>query len=126
MAFIHAEAFGSDGHQLFFVLGRQIWAPIVDSFLARQHLPRANPLLPPYASPALAPPRQLSASGRKDFAAYLAAFPHKAFAVGDSGAYGWRTARHSDDEAESGALGLCGAHASTCHIYAVDGGITRP
>ena len=73
--------------------------------------------------PPLAPPRQLSASGRKDFAAYLAAFPRKAFAISPNGAYGWRTARRSDDEAKSGALGLCGAHASTCHVYAVDDGV---
>jgi hypothetical protein len=124
VTFIHAEAFGSDGHQLFSSSGRQIWAPIVDSFLARQHLPRANPLLPPYASPPLAPPRQLSASGRKDFAAYLAAFPHKAFAISDNGAYGWRTAQRNDNEAKSAALGACGAHASTCHVYAVDDGVS--
>jgi dienelactone hydrolase len=124
VTFIHAEPFGSDGHQLFSSSGRQIWAPIVDNFLAREHLPRANPLLPPYSSAPLAPPRQLSASGRKDFAAYLAAFPHKAFAISADGAYGWRTARRSDAEAESGALGLCGAHAAACHVYAVDDGVS--
>jgi dienelactone hydrolase len=121
VTFDHAAAFGSDGHMLFSAQGRPIWTPLVDAFLARQHLPHTR-LLPAYASPSLAPPRQLSASGRKDFAAYLAAFPHKAFAVSDDGAYGWRTARRSADEASRAALDLCGAHAEACHVYAVDDG----
>jgi dienelactone hydrolase len=122
VTFVHAAAFGMDGHMLFSAQGRPVWTPLVDAFLAREHLPRATPLLPPYASPALRPPGALSASGRKDFAAYLAASPPKACAVGGDGAYGWRTGRRSAAEASRAALDLCGAHASACHVYAVDDG----
>ena len=122
VTFVHAAAFGADGHMLFSAQGRPVWTPLVDAFLRRQGLLDRAPLLPPYGSAPLRPPAVLSASGRKDFAAYLAAFPHKAFAVGGDGAYGWRTARRSAAEASRAALDLCGAHASACHVYAVDDG----
>ena len=122
VTFVHAAAFGADGHMLFSAQGRPVWTPLVDAFLRRQGLLDRASLLPPYGSAALRPPAALSASGRKDFAAYLAAFPHKAFAVAGDGAYGWRTARRSAAEASRAALDLCSAHARACHVYAVDDG----
>jgi dienelactone hydrolase len=113
--------FGEDGHHLFSAQGRPIWTPLVDEFLAREHLPRTTPLLPAFASPRLSPPSELSAGGRKDFENYLAAFPHKAFAVASDGSYGWRTARRSADDARQAALDLCAKHTDDrCRVYAVD------
>ncbi len=126
VTFVHASAFGADGHKLFSAQGEAVWTPLVDAFLRRQGLRDRAPLLPPYGSGPLTPPAALSANGRKDFAAYLAAFPHKAFAIGADGAYGWRTARRSAAEARRAALDLCGAHAGACHVYAVDDGYAAP
>jgi dienelactone hydrolase len=54
VTFVEVAAFGSSGHLLFASpQGRPIWTPLVDAFLAQEHLPRRAPLLPAYASPSL-------------------------------------------------------------------------
>jgi hypothetical protein len=62
----------------------------------------------------------LSANGQQAFRSYLASAPHKAFATGPKGAFGWRTARRSDDEAIAGALSLCGSGKGDCKVVMVN------
>jgi hypothetical protein len=117
--FVHAAAFGEEGHFLFSASGRPVWTPIVDAYLKTRNFavaPQAR-----VAGPALEPPRQISANGRKDFQSFLDAPGHKAFAVSDMGAYGWRTARGTAAEAEKTALQTCEqAGKKPCSLYAVD------
>ena len=122
--FVHAPAFGDEGHFLFSAKGEAVWTPIVDTYLKTHGFALAA--LAQNASPALAPPRQISASGRKDFETYLAAPGHKAFAVSESGAYAWRTARGTADEAKETALHNCAdLGKKPCALYAVDDAYAR-
>ncbi|MBI1204631.1 MAG: prolyl oligopeptidase family serine peptidase [Rhodopseudomonas sp.] len=119
--YIHAPAFGKDGHQLFSSAGIPLWTPYVDAFLAQHKLTqRAKPMdLPPL--PNLKPPPQLSARGREAFALFLRAGPHKAFAVNPGGYFGWRSGRRSTEDAVAGALEFCrSAGAKDCRIFVVD------
>jgi len=118
---VHAPAFGEEGHTLFSGKGEAIWTPIVDRFLAREHL--ATPAAAAAAS--LDPPPTLGAQGRKDFATFLAATSHKAFAISPSGAYAWRTARGTTSEATGDALAKCSAFGRPCRLYAVDDSYAR-
>ena len=116
--YVQPAAFGVDGHSLFSAAGQSVWAPIVDRFLAAQSLGG-----PASAAPELDPPRQISVRGHHDFETFLAAPPHKAFAVSRSGSYGWRTARDTLDEAGAAAIRQCeAAGAEPCRLYAVDDG----
>ena len=103
--FLPQPAFGEDGHKLFSgAIAR--WTPLVDSFLAERGLTlRATPATLPH--PDLRPPLALSANGRAEFERYLAAAPHKAFAMTPSGRFGWRSGQASVEKAKSGALENC-------------------
>jgi dienelactone hydrolase len=116
--FIAAPAFGEEGHYLFSA-GTAAWPATVDGFLAARHLGLRDPLDPPKPA-ALAPPAQLSAKGRGDFSNYLAASPHKAFAVAPNGAYAWRTRKRDAEDARAAALQACAQYRPDCGIYAVD------
>lgn len=117
--FIAAEAFGEDGHSLF-SRGVAIWTPVVDDFLRAQNLGRRD-LLPPPALASLPAPPRLGEKGRAGFADYLAAGPHKAFAVSSRGsAWASRSGLQSAADAEARALEGCGKYAADCMIYAVD------
>ena len=117
--FIAAGAFGEDGHSLFSG-GVAIWTPMVDDFLRTQNLGRRE-LLPPPALANLPPPPRLSERGRAGFADYLAAGPHKAFAVSSRGsAWASRSGRQSAGDAQAKALEACGKYAADCAIYAID------
>jgi len=116
--FVAAPAFGDEGHYLF-SSGTAQWPAMVDGFLSAQHLGLREPL--PLPKPAvLPPPPQLSAKAREDFATYLAASPHKAFAVSPTGAYAWRTRQSTVEEARTAALAACAKFRPDCGIYAVD------
>jgi hypothetical protein len=116
--FIDAPAFGRDGHSLFSG-GITLWTPVVDGFLHDQNL-GTRELLAAADTPTLSPPRQLSANGRAEFATYLAAAPHKAFAVSPKGGFAYRTRLRSADEASNAALAKCAGYAPNCALYAVD------
>ena len=116
--FVKHPAFGEDGHNLFFQ-GIPLWTPHVDAFLKRQNLVLRDTLLPLPAVD-IAPPPQLTEIGRKGFADFLAAAPHKAFAVSPKGAFGWRSGQRTVEAAEEEALRLCLKHTTDCRIYAVD------
>ncbi len=116
--FVKHQAFGEDGHNLFFQ-GVPLWTPYVDAFLKKQNLVLRETLLPLPAVD-IAPPPQLTDIGRKGFADFLAAAPHKAFAVSRNGAAGWMYGQRTTEAAEEGALRHCLKHATDCRIYAVD------
>jgi dienelactone hydrolase len=122
--FIKHPAFGEDGHNLF-SQGIPLWTPHVDAFLKRQKLVMRDTLLPvPMAK--IAPPPQLSANGRKGFADFLGAAPHRAFAVSPKGAFGWRSGRRTVDAAKKDALERCRKYRSDCRIYAIDDAAVAP
>jgi dienelactone hydrolase len=117
---IDAPAFGSDGHSLLIGTGgRSIWTPMVDGFLRAQNL-GARELLAAPTPPGLAPPPRLSEKGRASFEEYLAAGPHKAFAVSPGGAFGQFSGKRSAAEALGEALTGCAKHAPDCAAYAID------
>ncbi|MFO1109817.1 MAG: alpha/beta hydrolase [Bradyrhizobium sp.] len=111
-------AFGDDGHHLF-SRGIAVWTPLVDEFLRSQNLGRREPLPSPRLA-ALPPPPQLRDKGRAGFADYLAAGPHKAFAVSPRGAWGSRSGQRSAADAQAMALEVCSKYAADCIVYAVD------
>jgi dienelactone hydrolase len=122
--FVRHPAFGEDGHNLFFQ-GIPIWTRYVDTFLKGQNLVLRDTLLP-LPVPSIEPPSQLGANGRKHFADFLAAAPHKAFAVAPGGAFGWRSSRRSVEAAKKEALRHCHEYGTDCRIYAVDDGAVAP
>ena len=115
---IDAPAFGSDGHFLFSG-GFSSWIGMVDDFLREQKLGNGELLAAP-ALPELSPPPQLGKRGSAAFADYLAAGPHKAFAVSPGGAFGFRSARRSTLKAQDEALAGCAKHSPDCKLYAID------
>jgi dienelactone hydrolase len=103
---ILAPPFGDDGHYLFSQTGAPHWTPYVDEFLAVRGLTqRRTPIA--LTLPPVPPPAQLSAKGRESFQNYLAAGPHKAFAVSPKGAYGWRAGLATLEQAQAEALEAC-------------------
>jgi dienelactone hydrolase len=116
---VKTPPFGSDGHQLFEVAGGiAIWAPIVDRFLASNHLTLRDTLID-VPLPDVRPPSNLDGSGREAFATYLASGPNKAFAVGSGSHFGWAAGRRTADEARKDALGFCVA-ATKCRVVNVN------
>jgi hypothetical protein len=111
-------AFGKDGHALF-ALGIPLWAPRVDAFLKRHHLVVREKLLP-VPLPNIAMPAGLTEGGRKAFAHYRTAGPHKAFAMSPKGDIGWRAGRRTVEEARQGALENCAKRAPDCLIVLID------
>ncbi|GAB4176910.1 MAG: alpha/beta hydrolase [Thalassobaculales bacterium] len=106
-----APAFGEDGHTLFSRAGIAHWTPYVERFLARHRLTvLAEPL--PLPRDQAEPPASLAEPGRKSFADYLAAPPHKAFATGSGSSYGWVSARRTREDAAREALETCRRHSS--------------
>lgn len=119
--YIHAPAFGKDGHQLFSSAGIPQWTPYVDAFLAKHKLTqRTTPMaLPPLSD--LKPPPQLSARGRDAFRLFLRAGPHKAFAVDSTGYFGFRSGRRNAKDAADGALQFChSAGGRGCRVVFID------
>jgi len=67
-------------------------------------------------------PPHLGAGGQKDFAAYLDAGGHKAFAIAPGGAWAWVSGEASADYAQSAAIDRCAdLTEQRCVVYAVDG-----
>jgi hypothetical protein len=95
-----------------------IWMPMVDAFLREQNLGTRELLPAPVA--ALPPPPRLSEKGRAGFAAYLAAGPHKVFAVSPKGGFAYRSRLRTAAEALSATLEACARLARECAPYAID------
>ncbi|MBR1142301.1 S9 family peptidase [Bradyrhizobium sp. AUGA SZCCT0431] len=115
---IDAPAFGDDGHTLF-SRGIALWTPMVDRFLQEQNLGTRELAAAPLPA-ALSPPPRLGEKGRSAFEAYLAASPHKAFAVSPTGGFGYRAGQRSAVVAQDAALAACAKAAADCAVYAVD------
>jgi dienelactone hydrolase len=116
---VKTPPFGSDGHQLFDVAtGIPIWSPIVDRFLASNHLVLRDTLIE-VPLPDVRPPSRLNSRGREAFATYLASGPNKAFAVSSDSHFGWATGRRTTDQAVKDALGFC-LPAAKCTIINVN------
>ena len=112
--FVAAPAFGEDGHNLFSGAGIPQWTPYVDQFLTEQGLAPRKTLI---AMPKIEPPPGLSERARAAFQEYLAAAPHKAFAVSGDGAFSWRTGRRTEEEARAAVLEGCAKFAKTpCRV----------
>lgn len=110
---VNAPPFGSDGHILFSSVGTPVWLPYVNQFLEARNLL-------PLASKEVAPPSQLTTTGRKSFDDFLRRPLHRAFAVSPNGSYGWRAGHSTVEEARKLALEGCAKHASDCAIVVVD------
>lgn len=66
----------------------------------------------------------LGPAGVDSYRAFLAAEPHRAFAIAPGGAWAWRGDMATSEQAEQAALDDCRAQTSqTCVTYAVDGRI---
>lgn len=75
-----------------------------------------------HAAPPLPEPPQLSAAGRAEFGAFLAAPSSKAFAIAPGGAWGWSSGEASPAGALDQALARCRQYTDqTCVPYAADG-----
>jgi dienelactone hydrolase len=105
LSFVAATPFGEDGHKLFGADGIAIWSPIVDRFLADNHL-RLREREIEIAVPDLSAPAGLGDKGKEAFKTYLASGPNKAFVVNGTH-FGWAAGRRSPDDAVKEALGFC-------------------
>jgi dienelactone hydrolase len=121
---IEAPAFGEDGHALYSAKGIPIWTPMVDRFL-REHNLGSRDLIA-LSAPGLPPPSQLKELGQKNFESYLAAGPHKAFAVSPRGAFAYRAGHRTEQEARDDALAACAKYTKDCEIYAIDNKLASP
>lgn len=120
-SFVAAPAFGTEGHFLFSQAGVPVWMPIVEDFLARNRLQMRSTPLDLASSKAVPPPASLSVVNREVFQNFLAAPPNKAFAVAANGAFGWRSARRSAEDAEEESLALCAKNSTRqCRVYMVN------
>ncbi len=115
---IDAPAFGNDGHTLF-SRGIALWTPMVDHFLREQNLGTRELAAAPLPA-TLSPPPRLREKGRSAFADYLAARPHKAFAVSPTGGFGYRSGQRSAAAAQDAALAGCAKFATDCAVYAIN------
>ena len=113
-----APAFGDDGHTLF-SRGIPLWTPMVDRFLREQNLGMRELAAAPLRRRFRRRPG-CGEKGRAAFADYLAASPHKAFAVSPSGGFGYRGGQRSAAEAQDAALAGMRKICGDCAVYAVD------
>jgi dienelactone hydrolase len=121
MTFVRTVAFGDEGHYLFSPAGISTWSPIVDDFLRGRKLEARGEILPLPQPPHIGPPPGLSNAGAAEFRSYLAAAPHKAFAVSAGGGYGWVSRRRDTGTAATDAMNVCQAHSAACRVVMEDG-----
>ena len=111
--------FGAEGHAFFTAAPVDRWWPVVEPFLAGQHLPTA--VTHPRAPVTLAPPEVLTPAGRDAWAAYLASESvEKAFATGGA-RWGWSAGRRTQKDAIERAVSNCEKHGQgePCKVVAI-------
>jgi dienelactone hydrolase len=116
---------GTDGHMLYSMPAEvSVWSAFVDKFFADQHLALISPPVT-IDVPNMPPPAALSASGRNGFAGYLAAMPHKAFAMSTMH-WGSSWLSDSTDDAVKKAMANCkSTDDDPCRTIMVDDQPTR-
>jgi len=68
-----------------------------------------------------AQPSHLNAAGQDGYGEFMAAPPHRAFAIAPGGAWAWVSGSTTADIAEAEALAACRKHTKqTCQLYATD------
>jgi hypothetical protein len=125
--FIATGPFGVDGHELFSQEGAAIWTPIVDEYLLGQYLALRDTLLPD-PPPDISSPSHLGSDGRKQFEGYLLKAPHKAFAISQTGAFGFSYGQRTVADAELRAIKNCNEHTPAdipCTIAVIDNEKTK-
>ena len=125
--FIPTGPFGVDGHELFSQEGAPIWTPIVDEYLLGQSLGLRDTFLPD-PPPDVSVPSHLGSDGQKQFAGYLLRAPHKAFAISQTGAFGFSYGQRTEADAELRAIKNCNEHTPAdipCTIAAIDNEKTK-
>jgi dienelactone hydrolase len=122
--FVKHPAFATDGHALF-ANGTRLWVPYVDAFLQKQQLVLRDGLLP-VPLPDIPAPAGLDDNGRKAFGDYLAAGPHKVFAISPKGAYGWGGGRRNTNAATQRAMENCSKRGPGCRVVFVDETPAKP
>lgn len=109
------EQSGDGGHFLF-TYDPKLWSPIVERFLAQQHLPFKR-LFPDLPVPNLHLPANFSIEAQAALQRFLRLGPYKAFAVSEEGSWAYVSGKQTPRLAESEALLSCGAG---CRIFAGD------
>ncbi|MGD0479884.1 MAG: CocE/NonD family hydrolase [Terracidiphilus sp.] len=111
------ERSADDGH-FTFSDSPELWGPIVEQFLAKHDLPFV-PLYPaPIASNLKLPPG-FSDDAQKAFARFQLLGPHKAFAIGPRGEWGYSSGKLTLKLAEQDALSSCQG-GDWCTVFAKD------
>lgn len=121
--FVRANAFGADGHGLFSPSGIPMWTPMVDAFLESQNLTLRKTLLALPEGTGIDPPSELPESARAVFRQFLTCPMHRAFAVSESGKFGYTCEARTDKDAKRLAEERCGKSAGKkerCALYVVD------
>jgi dienelactone hydrolase len=121
--FVRANPFGADGHGLFSPAGIPIWTSMVDTFLQSQNLVLRKTLLTLPEATGIDPPVEIPESARADFRQFLTCPMHRAFAVSESGKFGYSCEARTDKDAKRLAEERCGKSAGKkerCILYVVD------
>lgn len=108
---------GDDGHYLFSE-SEEIWAPLVEDFLRRHHLPWQD-LDSGWGGNVLKLPDNFPSDMQDAFLRWQKMGPNKAFAVGPNGAWSYSSGRKTLKIAEDEALDRC--RNTGCKIVAYDG-----
>jgi poly(3-hydroxybutyrate) depolymerase len=118
---IKAPAFSDNGHNLLTSSGAiATWMPFVDRFLDEHALAPSATLRPAPTPPHIAIPDDATRAMRQGLSSYLAAAPHKAFAVVSDGGYQWWAGARTKERAKQLLLETCKERAKDCRVTLVD------
>ena len=116
--------FHRNGHALAALGGRELWRPRIDDFLNAIGAPNWKEAPDDAAVERLDPPPGMGRRAHRFWPRYLAAAPHKAFAVGEDGGSGASWRRDTVGDAKAAAIRNCEKRSSGCRIVSLDGKMT--